>query len=140
MTRQAIIALLALLATPANANIDPTETPVTVIWRDDGGTVGDYASAVMAAQHSGQRVEIAWECASACTMWLAAACVRPTARLGFHGATAATRADAYLANLYMAGFYPPALQEWYLRGPAKGQRLQWIDGLGAVAMGAKKCR
>lgn len=139
MTHRAIIAMLALLAGPANANINPTETPVTIIWHDNGGVVGDYARAVMAAQHSGQRVEIAGECSSACTMWLAAACVRPTARFGFHGATAARRSDAYLANLYMAGFYPPVMQEWYLRGPATGQRLQWISGRDAVGMGANGC-
>lgn len=134
------ITIAALIATPAHARIDPTETPVTVIWHDNGGVVGDYARAVMAAQHSGHRVEIAGECASACTMWLAVACVRPNARLGFHGATAVTRADAYMANLYMAGFYPPAIQNWYLRGPATGQRLQWINGDDAVGMGAKGCK
>lgn len=53
---------------------------------------------------------------------------------------AATRADAYLANLYMAGFYPPAIQNWYLRGPATGKRLQWINGMDAVGMGAKECK
>lgn len=146
MTRPSTIALLALLATPAHAKIDPTETPVTVIWRDDGGVVGDYARAVMAAQHSGQRVEIAGECASACTMWLAAACVRPNARLGFHGPSSAVYGIGMPPEEHdriareMARFYPPAIALWFLSGPAnQALGMTYISGQEAIKMGAKVC-
>lgn len=139
----AIIALLALLATPAVAYTSPTQ----IIRNDGGGVVSEYMHTVRAAIITGQRVEIRGSCDSACTLWLAVACVRPNARLGFHGPSSAVYGIGLPPEEHdriaqeMAQFYPPQIARWFLSGPANQVLgMTYISGQEAIKMGAKGCK
>lgn len=143
MTRHAIIALLAILASQAVAYTSPTQ----IIRNDGGGVVSEYMRTVRAAIITGQRVEIEGSCDSACTLWLAVACVRPNARLGFHGPSSGLYgiglppAEHDRIALEMARFYPPQIARWFLAGPTKQVLgMTYISGATAIEMGAEKCR
>lgn len=142
MVRRLILAaIMAATALPTPARIDT----VQVIGRDDGGQIGKYMRRIEAAALMGQEVQIAGECASACTMWLQTACVWPEAKLGFHGAADASGArlnagDRWSTTIIIASHYPPAIADWFIRGPANGSKLIWISGATAIKMGAKECQ
>ena len=99
-----------------------------VVENDPGGSLNDRLS--MLEELDGRQVEIAGDCASACTLFLSLenVCLRPNARLHFHGPTASQalflpimehRPDLNHRNIeLMAQHYPPAISDWFLSGPA----------------------
>lgn len=90
----------------------------TRITNDHGGSLAEYAER---AQTMG-RVEIDGVCNSACTLFLAQACVTPRAVIGFHSArdylgmyvTGRPRmgANNEMGNLLMMQSYPLAVKQW----------------------------
>src|SRR4051812_2532937 len=89
MVRLALAGLLALGSLPAHAD------PYT-IFDDGGGIIVKYVRKYTDMRDNHMKLQVAGECASACTLFLGILpvtqyCVMPTARLGFH--TASTRTE-----------------------------------------------
>lgn len=125
---------LALSLTPAAADTLPPRAP----W---GGDVGRMAEHVAQIEARGGSVRIDGRCRSSCTMQLLVGCVTPDARLGFHRPTVTEGpSTADLWARLIAAHYPPAMAQWYLRGPAQSHRLVWLDSFGALSLGAQPCR
>jgi hypothetical protein len=109
---------------------------------DGGGRVGDYLDFVAAANASGERVEIAGVCASACTMKLGArgACVRGDAQLWFHAARNPDGRVNPLATLMMSQEYPSGVRAWAkARGALASVAMTRMSGLEAIALGVPDC-
>ena len=140
-----IAAALALLAMPAGALPIRNPPPPLVITHDGGGRVDRMAARIERLQAEGRQVEIAGECVSACTMYLAIACVRPEARLTFHGPSYyGWPLNAYDFDHWsrvIAAHYPPPLADWFM-GTARHRNLVPLPPLGQaqlVKMGARAC-
>jgi hypothetical protein len=108
-----------------------------------GGSINDTATVVRWLQDSRCTVRISGECASACTMLLAAGCVMPDARLGFHaphrnGKPLPDGERAIFAQR-MADHLPRRLARWYLDGPAHQASPVWITASEAVKAGVVSC-
>ncbi|WP_316196596.1 hypothetical protein [Bradyrhizobium sp. SZCCHNS3053] len=86
-----------VLAGLLTAGLLPARAETYTIHDDGGGVIVKYVRRYSDMRDNHQKIEVAGECASACTLFLGLLpetqyCVRPTARLGFHTATAITRA------------------------------------------------
>lgn len=79
-------------------------------------------------------------CASACTVYLATACVTPRARLMFHAAARNGRIDQR-ATRAMAAMYPAPLRAWFMANAAhvSGWRFVELSGAQAVGLGVRGC-
>jgi hypothetical protein len=109
---------------------------------DGGGRVGDYLDRVAAANASGERVEIAGVCASACTMKLGArgACVYGDSQLWFHAARNADGRVNPLATLIMLQQYPRGVRAWATaRGALTSLAMTRMSGVEAIALGVPDC-
>lgn len=115
---------------------------------DRGGLLADRVRQIKRLRRSGQAVEIAGECLSACTLYLglANACVWPSAVLGFHGPAsvlpgmALPPAEFEHWSRVMAGHYPPVLRRWFMR---TGRQMLFgfhkISGTTLIDMGVNDC-
>ena len=143
MRRVALAAILALgLSAPAFAQ--------KIITFDRGGLISDTLTEITA--QSGQRVVIAGDCMSACTMWLghAGTCVMPGATLYFHAAQDGLRAMhdpnpwrtiSASGNATLRGFYPPGIRSYVDRnGWLNTPELHSMSGAQAISLGARACR
>jgi hypothetical protein len=86
--RLALAGLLALGTVPASA----VTTDTVKVLEDSGGVIVDYVKKYSDMRDSGEKLVIAGECASACTLFLGLLpksqyCVTPDAALGFHTAS-----------------------------------------------------
>lgn len=119
-----------------------------VIRDDPGGNVDDRLVTIEVLRQSGERVEIAGWCASSCTLYLALpnACVRKSARLGFHGpqsqfyGVGLPPAEFERVSRVMASHYPAPLRAWFIataRHEIMG--VVKITGRQAIQMGAREC-
>ena len=109
---------------------------------DGGGGVGDYLALVAAANASGERVEIAGVCASACTMKLGArgACVYGDAQLWFHAARNPDGRVNPLATLMMLQEYPRGVRAWAkARNALASVAMTRMSGVEAIALGVPDC-
>jgi hypothetical protein len=109
---------------------------------DGGGRVGAYLDLVAAANASGERMEIAGVCASACTMKLGArgACVYSDAQLWFHAARSPDGSVNALATLAMLQQYPRGVRAWAkARGALTSFALTPMSGVEAIALGVPDC-
>jgi len=109
---------------------------------DGGGRVGDYLDFVASANASGERVEIAGVCASACTMKLGArgACVYGDSQLWFHAARNADGRVNTLATLIMLQQYPRGVRAWATaRGALASVAMTRMSGVEAIALGVPDC-
>ena len=139
--RLALIWVVALtLAIAASAWLSAAQAKT--IREDAGGSVHNYVIAVNLAALRGDQVRIAGRCASACTMYLATACVTPRAVLQFHAARdeATGRIDR-AATRDMAAYYPAPLRKWFMANAAhlSGNQYAELTGAQAIALGARKC-
>ena len=143
-------------ATDASAYGGTVETPVAFrvplppirIEDDRGGLLSDRVAQITRLRRSGQAIEIAGECLSACTLYLGLAnvCVWPAAVLGFHGPAsvlpgmALPPAEFERWSQIMAAHYPPDLRRWFLQ---TGRRMLFgfhrISGATLIAMGVTDC-
>lgn len=137
--------LAAMLASPANALPVRNPPPPLVVTNDGGGRVDRMAARIGRLHAEGRTVEIAGECVSACTMYLAIGCVTPKARLTFHGPSyyglpmAPHDFDAW--SRFIAAYYPAPLAAWFM-AEARHRNLVPLPPLGQaqlVAMGARAC-
>lgn len=130
-----LILALCLMASTASADV--------VIENDLGGSLNRYAREFKAYQKSGERVEIAGRCASACTIYIALpnACIHPEAKLGFHTATAFGLAPSEAGNKWVAQFYPAKLKAKFMGEYSKSLGFTWLRGHEVLAMNprAKAC-
>ena len=135
----AALACLALLPSPARA-LD--------IRNDLGGSVQARIEQVQALRERGTRVRIVGTCVSACTLLLglAATCVMPEARLGFHGPSTRLKGiplpheDFERISRQMADHYPEPLRRWFLaEARLRTDGYITISGRQAIAMGARAC-
>jgi len=112
------------------------------IREDSGGDLRAYILAANLAVLRGDSVQIRGRCASACTVYLVAACIAPRARLQFHAATdrATGRIDAD-GTARMAAHYPPALRKWFMANAAHLAGADYVELTGAqvIALGAIAC-
>ena len=137
-SRASLAALVAVLGvglagSPAQAFVGPF---------DGGGRIGDYLDFVAAANASGERVEIAGVCASACTVKLGArgACVYSGAQLLFHAARNPDGRVNRLATLMMLQEYPRGVRAWAkARGALAGVATTSMRGIEAIALGVPDC-
>jgi hypothetical protein len=109
---------------------------------DGGGRVGVYLDLVAAANASGERLEIAGVCASACTMKLGArrACVYGDSQLWFHAARNEDGRVNPLATLIMLQQYPRGVRAWATaRGALASVALTRMSGVEAIALGIPDC-
>ena len=116
MRKLVLVAMMALLASPAAADLRIVASP--------GGEVSSYLRMIAAMRESGQRIVIDGPCYSACTLLLSEIpahrlCVTRRAVLGFHAARWIDgRGREYAApeetRLVLAG-YPPAIRAWIER-------------------------
>jgi hypothetical protein len=109
---------------------------------DGGGRVGDYLDFVASANASGERVEIAGVCASACTMKLGArgACVYGDTQLWFHAARNPDGRVNPLATLMMSQEYPSGVRAWAkARGALASVAMTRMSGVEAIALGVPDC-
>jgi len=129
--------LLPLLSSPSYGK---------VVTYDVGGEVDKYISMATSLEKSGEVVVISGTCLSACTLLLASSttCVTKDSVLGFHGPS--TRVGLPLPKtIYdrtvrmMASQYPPALAEWFLKGPAKTTDIHYLSGEQAAFYGVTIC-
>jgi hypothetical protein len=112
------------------------------IQEDAGGSVRDYVIAVSLATLRGDQVRIAGRCASACTMYLATACVTPRAVLQFHAARdEATGKIDHAVTRDLAAYYPAPLRKWFMANAAhlSGSQYAELTGAQAIALGAMGC-
>jgi hypothetical protein len=133
-----IVALTLAIAATAWLSTANAKT----IREDAGGSVRDYVIAVNLATLRGDQVRIAGRCASACTMYLATACVTPRAVLQFHAVfdhTAGLIDPA--ATRDMAAYYPAPLRAWFMANAAhlSGNQYAELSGAQAIALGAMGC-
>jgi hypothetical protein len=118
-----------------------------VVDHDLGGPVAERITQIERLRSNGTRVEIRGTCTSACTMFLGLpnACVRPSARLGFHGPTTAIGLplmpkDFEYWSRVMADHYPPKLRAWFMQTARHAtMSVTKISGSHAIRMGARKC-
>lgn len=85
-----IAGLLALVSVPANAKV--------IIKEDLGGAIVNYIKKYSDLRDSGEKLVIAGDCASSCTLFLGILpksqyCVAPKGVLGFHSATLLTMGE-----------------------------------------------
>ena len=120
MTRIAALFLLALCA------------PALAREIDNGGNIGDYVRAIVAA--SGQRHEIRGDCVSACTMWLGhrGTCVYPDAELWFHAASHPDGTKTLLA------FYPPRVRA-FVAPMLNSRTITGVSGWQLIRLGVPSC-
>jgi hypothetical protein len=109
----------------------------TTIVFDEGGVIRDYQSRVA----EGNITSISGYCASACTMYLATACVTPSPTLVFHGPTnyfrqLPPRYFEYWSEV-LASYYPEPLAEWYMSEGRYGWNTLNYEQL--VELGATPC-
>ncbi|NEX45220.1 hypothetical protein [Pseudotabrizicola algicola] len=132
----------------AFALVASAAVPQTIIENDPGGSLVDRLTALASLRQTGHRVEIVGWCASACTLYLGlpGACVRPSARLGFHG----PQSQFYGVSLppddfehwsrVMADHYPPQLRAWFMRDARNTTMgVVQITGAQAIQLGARQC-
>ena len=119
-----------------------------VITSDMGGALEQRYALLEDLRRRGERIEIAGECYSACTLYLGleGVCVMPQARLGFHGPSTAfpglplPAADFERQTQRMASYYPPAIRNWFLAEARHVTRsLYVLDGAQLIAMGTPAC-
>ncbi|MBS8228169.1 hypothetical protein [Vannielia litorea] len=139
---KALILAASLLAAPLYAGGETTNP--LIIKNDSGGFINQYARKI--AAHTGP-VRIIGTCQSACTMWLAKACVTPKARLMFHAPRHALKGNRVRVQDHVAGValiarhYPPRLERWYRREFIKpgNTRKIWMGYPALIAHGARPC-
>ena len=138
-----IVALTLAIAASAWLSAANAKTILEKTIREDaGGSVHDYVIAVNLATLRGDQVRIAGRCASACTMYLATACVTPRAVLQFHAArNEATGKIDRAVTRDMAAYYPAPLRKWFMANAAhlSGNHYAELTGAQAIALGARKC-
>lgn len=131
---------LAVMAGPLAAGL--------VVTSDMGGALEPRYAFLEDLRNRGERVEIAGECYSACTLYLGLekVCVMPQARLGFHGPSTnlpgipLPLADFERQTRRMASYYPPAIRQWFLAEARHvTQSLYVLDGAQLIAMGVLAC-
>lgn len=109
------------------------------IRNDRGGNVVEYMGKMLALKPNAR---IDGVCASACTIYLARACVTPRARVMFHAAfdERTGRIDADM-TLRMSKFYTPDLRKWFMANAAHLSGLDYVElsGAQAIALGARGC-
>ncbi|WRH64332.1 MAG: hypothetical protein RSE12_08380 [Fuscovulum sp.] len=113
-----------------------------------GGSVEARVVEIKELDRKQTKIEISGTCVSACTLYLGAhnTCVKPNARLGFHGPSSALRGIPLVprefdrVSMMMADYYPPKIRAWFL---AKARYVFedyiTISGRQAIEMGAKPC-
>ena len=108
---------------------------------DGGGRIGTYLAKYHALRASGERVEIAGTCASACTMVLGIIprnriCVGPGARLVFHSAWdgAGDQRVAADGNRILLASYPNSVRRWIERHGGLHAKLITLSGPDLAAM------
>jgi hypothetical protein len=125
----------AILALPSAAQ--------TVITRDLGGSVHQYAQRVAEYRTVRHEVAVTGLCASACTMFLALpdTCTTRSAAWGFHGASGHPLA-AEIGNAVLMAHYPARVlralpADWTT---LTGASLYWYSGEQLIGMGVKECQ
>lgn len=123
--------------------------PPHVVREDFGGRIVTRFMEIEELKAKDKRVEIRGICASACTLYLGMedTCVRPQARLGFHGPMSPfliplPPAEFEKESAGMAAAYPPALARWFMeegRHKIGADNLTWFTGAQVIEMGARAC-
>jgi hypothetical protein len=124
-----IMAALALVATPARADVRIIESP--------GGQVGPFLDLFEQVRQSGERVVIDGPCLSACTLVLSIVpneriCVTRRAVLGFHAARSIDRRGRIYAepeaSEAVLETYPTPVRDWIIRRGGLTSRLLLLRG------------
>jgi hypothetical protein len=117
--------LLTMGMVPANAAVRISD--------DHGGQLGPYLDKYRALAQSGERVEIAGICASACTMLLGLVpadriCVTPRAVLEFHSAwdIAGDQSVSDAGTRLLWSHYPAKIRTWINRHGGLGSRIIYL--------------
>jgi len=123
--------------------------PVLRVTDDSGGPLPARLMQIARLSARGTQVVIGpGVCLSSCTMLLGlrGACVRPDARLGFHGPTSQLRgiglgpAAFETWSVRIAAHYPRPLRDWYLEsGRYRLTGFHMMTGAEVIALGARAC-
>lgn len=113
------------------------------ITYDLGGSVQDRLEEI---KHL-DGVRIVGLCVSACTMYLGLpkTCVSEKAKLGFHSPqtkikTPLLKPDWEQTTQIIAGHYPKALAEWYLKTARFSSEVTYLSGKEVIKLGATPCK
>lgn len=118
------------------------------VRHDLGGSIRVRLAEIDALRARGERVRILGTCVSACTLYLGLpdTCVAPSARLGFHGPSAATRGlplprrEFERVSAIMAGHYPARLRRWFwTEGRMRTDGYVTLSGAEVIRLGARAC-
>jgi len=135
-----IMAALALVATPARADVRIIESP--------GGQVGPFLDLFEEVKRSGERVVIDGPCLSACTLVLSIVpneriCVTRRAVLGFHAARSIDRRGRIYAepeaSEAVLETYPAPIRDWIISRGGLTSRLLLLRGRELAAI-YRSCR
>ena len=116
------------------------------ISNDYGGFVAQYMARYANLLRSGERVVIAGECHSACTLVLGIVpaqrvCATPRARFGFHRATEPNGrgrwVDSPAGSAELMAIYPPSVRAWLSRHGGLTRKMKYASG---AALGIRRCR
>lgn len=109
------------------------------IRHDGGGNVVTYMGRMLTLKPN---AKIDGWCASACTIYLAKACVTPRSTLMFHAAfdERKKQIDVRMTES-MSKFYPEPLREWFMESAAHlyGNNYVELSGAQVIALGAREC-
>ncbi|MDZ7904585.1 MAG: hypothetical protein U5N55_01465 [Cypionkella sp.] len=110
------------------------------IRNDYGGNLQQYTIRNATAKLQGRNAVIAGECSSACVTALPRACLRPSARLGFHSPANGSKVDIASARNTLARHMPRPMANWYMSGPAYvTDGAVYLDYQAAIKLGAMPC-
>jgi len=139
-------AMAVLLAVAVFAPVQRAEA--MEVRKDMGGSVEERLAEIARLEQAGTPVRIVGTCVSACTLYLglSTACVKPGARLGFHGPSTRLRGlplpyeEFERLSRLMAEKYPPAIRAWFMAEArmVTGDYIT-ISGAEAIRLGARPC-
>jgi hypothetical protein len=128
----------ALLFVAAAATLSASCAQATIVISSDyGGLISDYATRLINARNSGERVVIDGACLSACTLVVGMVprdkvCATPKAVLGFHSAwrrmAGGKRVNSSSASQAMLDVYPPELRKWIAQRGGLSSKMIFLYG------------
>ena len=138
----AILVALVLAEAFVGISLMQQARAVVRVGDDPGGMVVDYLRWFDRMRAANVEIRLEGSCVSACTLVLSlppdAACIMPTAKLGFHLASVNNEPDPALTDQLVLRYYPVVVQKWIKDHGPLAEAPIYMLGAEAISIGAMR--